>query len=110
MWDLPLLLTLGVNRDFGVGHGFEALSGDRIAGDLADAVCAILDSFEGTIQISDKLLLAGNHHVQLLTLHGVGTGVGHVEAIGRIVLRLLARVRKLALETVDVLDGRSAPR
>ena len=56
----------GLDGHGGVRHNHQALFWDELAGGLADAVGAVLDTDKGGAQVADELLLAGGQFLILL--------------------------------------------
>ena len=62
------LFLLGFDGEGGVGDGAEAVLGDELAGDAADAVGLVVNARQGALQFLYELLLAGHEALDLGTL------------------------------------------
>ena len=58
-------------------HSAQACFVDELAGNAADAVCFVLDTYEGFFEVAHELYLAAGELCQLLALHSAAA-VFHV--------------------------------
>ena len=73
-----------------MGHNHQALLGDELAGGLADAVGAVLDTYKGGAEVADELLLAGGEFLVLFLQQHIAALLEGLEGGGGVVDIVLA--------------------
>jgi len=105
MVPVALDLLLGLGRVARERHGEQALLGDRLGRDLADAVRAVADPLDGGLDLGERLLLVRDEAEGEVAVKGVGARVGHVlpvrgEVPGVVLHGALQRLLGVALDAL----------
>ena len=86
---VPLKLLLSAGRIACKGHSQQTIFCDWLLGNLADAVGAVFDPLDGSLDFPEGLLLAGDKAECEVTVEGIGARVCLVLTVGRQVTRVV---------------------